>query len=295
MSSASRVFTPVPSGPVWTCPSCQTGDQTSPFCRVCGERRLTDRDRTVGGLFGQWFESLFHVDGRILRTCLRLVDSPGELTAAYLAGRRKPFVGPIQLFLAVNLVFFVVQTVSGLAILFTPLSVHLHGMDYSAIAQRLVEAHLAGRQTTLAAYAPLFDRREDTIAKSLVVVMAPMLALLAALLFVRQRRAAPTHLVFALHFYAFMLLFLTLLFPVAALVLLGLTQLGVHVSARVLDDVASTIELVAIIQYFARAVPKVYGVPLAYTVFAVTLLSASVPFILYAYRFITLCVTLYTT
>lgn len=106
----------------WICPTCQSAHDSGAYCAACGERRLTEHDQTLGGVLHPWFESLVHIDGRIFRSCRELLVSPGTMTAAHLAGRRQPYIGPFQLFLAINVVFFITQSVTGLSILSIPLA-----------------------------------------------------------------------------------------------------------------------------------------------------------------------------
>jgi len=273
--------------PSWSCPSCGGAEAPdSPFCRHCGERRLTPRDRSLAGLFWQLVDSVLHVDGRVVRTVALLFRAPGALTVAFRDGRRRPFVGPFALFLAVNVVFFVVQGVSGLSILSTPLRVQTDGMVYSALTRPLVEAKVARRGVPADTYAQTFDQREPTIAKTLVIAMAPLLALVAALLFAGRGESAVTHLVFALHFYTYMLLALTVLFPVLALGLFGARLLGIVPAWSAVDDAVTLVELSLVVFYFARAAPRVYGRGLTFNVFAVAVLTAAVPGLFILYRLV---------
>src|SRR4051812_45666487 len=94
----------------WTCPTCRVTVGT-PFCPTCGERPLAG-DLALKGLGAQAARSLGGVDGRLLRSLRLLIGRPGALTQAYQDGRRKPFIGPFQLFLLANLVFFTVQSLT---------------------------------------------------------------------------------------------------------------------------------------------------------------------------------------
>src|SRR4051812_20757375 len=91
----------------WVCPTCARRS-TSRYCGACGERHRTPHDLTLAALLGEWLESLTNTDGRVFRTFAALLR-PGELTAAYLRGERNRYVGPIQVFLIANVVFFFVQ------------------------------------------------------------------------------------------------------------------------------------------------------------------------------------------
>ena len=83
---------------------------------------------------------------------------------------------------------------------------------------------------------------------------------------------------------------LTLLFPVAGLVLLLLRQLGVAFDP---DDAVSLIELALIVIYLWPAVDRVYTLSTPRRIASVTLLAAAVLPILIAYRLFLFWVTLH--
>lgn len=79
---------------------------TGRFCDRCGERRISRHDYSIVHFFEHAAEALTHFDLKSLLRALKiLMLQPGELMRAYLDGRRKPFIGPIQLFVVLNLVF----------------------------------------------------------------------------------------------------------------------------------------------------------------------------------------------
>src|SRR5215475_7917977 len=87
-----------------TCPTCGA-PQPAAFCSTCGEKRITAHDYSIAHFAEHLVEILTHFDIRSLRAVKILAFQPGELTRAYLDGRRKPFIGPIQLFVILNVVF----------------------------------------------------------------------------------------------------------------------------------------------------------------------------------------------
>jgi hypothetical protein len=178
----------------------------TPHCPTCGEQAPHPKDLTLVGLLHHLFHTLTSVDSRLLRSLRALTTRPGVLTNAYLRGPRKPFIGPFELFLIVNVVFFAVQSFSGWPIFSTTLDAHLHGQDWSSLAQSLVDQKLRVTHTALSAYTPIFDHAVEINAKSLVILMVLPFALLLIPLFHGSGRPFVTHLVFALHFYAFLLL-----------------------------------------------------------------------------------------
>jgi len=90
------------------------------------------------------------------------------LTAAYLRGQRKPYILPFQLFVMANLLFFAVQSLSGVKIFATPIDSHVHSDVWGPIAESLVKRPLEATRTTLAEYAPVFDHAVALNAKSMI-------------------------------------------------------------------------------------------------------------------------------
>jgi hypothetical protein len=275
----------------WTCPSCASA-VTTPFCPACGERPIAPFDLSLKGIAAQLMKTLAGIDGRLARTLRALLRHPGSLTEAYAAGRRKPLVGPFQLFLLANVAFFAVQSMTHMRVFSSSLDSHLHQQDWSALAQELVARRLAATHSTLERFAPLFDRAVVLNAKALVVLMVAPFALLAALVFAGSRRPFSIHVVFALHFYAFALLLFCVALAVAGIdVLVG----GAGLASPAVDNALTACILVASALYLHAASGVVYGARGVRRVVKSALLALAVGAIVVAYRFAILLVTLYTT
>ncbi|MGA2693105.1 MAG: DUF3667 domain-containing protein, partial [Opitutaceae bacterium] len=236
----------------WNCPSCGCRAKNS-FCSVCGEKNWRAHELTLKHLFEESAEFLFHFDSRLLRTAKCLVLAPGTVTRDFLFGRRRPYVPPFQMFFVANIIFLLVQTWSGLSVFTAPLSVHLDSSSYSEFARRLLSRHLAAKGLTVAQYAHDFEHVQALHAKSLIVLMVPPFALETAFLVWGKGKGAAAHLVFALNFFTFCMLFLTVLFPLLA----GFwhtTKMG----SAYLDVFATIIEAIAILVYLKKALSTVY-------------------------------------
>jgi hypothetical protein len=297
--------TPPPDTPAnddtWICPSCG-GHASSAFCPACGEKRLKGHGLTLRHLIEESAEFLFHYDGRLLRTARALVTAPGLATHDFLRGRRRPYVSPIHIFFIANIVFLLMQTLSGLAVFTMPLATHFEQSLYGGFAHRLVDHHLAGRGTSLTAYSLEFDHAQNLHAKSLILLMVPPFALEGALLFWGRRKGAAAHLVFALHFFAFLMLFLTVLFPVLAillrvlLILHGPDLLMMHgPDLHYLDVVITALEGIVLLVYLAKATAAVYQTDPLRSWISAAILTASLWYILVGYRVVLLIVTVWLT
>jgi hypothetical protein len=197
-----------------TCATCAARLQGS-YCHACGEKRLAPSDRTVAHFARDVLGSLFNLDGTLWRTLRALVLRPGRLTAEYAAGRRRPYLTPLRLFLLCNLVYFVVQPYTGFTGYNTDLRSQMGRQVYSAdagladrVASRLGLERLPADELvahpTFRAYERRFDQASSTLARSLVILLIPMLALTLKVLL--PRRLLADHLAFATHFFAWQLL-----------------------------------------------------------------------------------------
>ncbi len=74
-------------------------------CHACGQpaRGLVRHFRSV---LGDFVDTVFNVDGRLLRTLGPLLLRPGFLSLEYLAGRRVRYVSPVRLFVFISLLAF---------------------------------------------------------------------------------------------------------------------------------------------------------------------------------------------
>ena len=275
----------------WTCPSCRRLNST-PYCPSCGERPRSPRDLTLRGLIDQLFGALTNIDGRLLRSFRCLVTRPGALTAAFIEGRRKPYLGPVALFLVANAIFFAVESLTAGLVFTTPLQSHLQNQPWSAYAQSMVAAHVAARHTTVEAYAPQFDGAIALHARSLILLMALAFTPLPALVFRRRGRPIAVHIVFSLHLYAFMLL----LFSVATAIPAAGVPFGAGRSgSALLDAVLSIGLLLACAGYLYVAIAAAYGGGRASRFLSATVLTIGLAAIVLGYRFALLLVTLSTT
>jgi hypothetical protein len=275
----------------WTCPTCKAA-VSSEYCPACGENALDSHDLALRGLLSKIFHAFTDIDGRLLRSFRSLITHPGELTAAYVQGRRMPYIGPFQIFLLANVLFFAVQSLTNTNVVSSTLDSHLHQQDWSTVAQRLVAQRLEQPATTLEQYAPIFDQAVVLNAKSLIILMVLPFALLLPLLFHRNHQPLGAHVVFSLHFYAFvLLLFCASLTAVAIDVRLG----GSGLASALMDDVVSVINLTICVTYLHLAIGRVYGARGVVRAGKALMLGIAAAAILLGYRFMLLIITLHTT
>lgn len=194
------------------CPSCEAPFR-GPYCHRCGEKQLRDEDRTVGHFLREVVGTFTNLDGTFWRTFGALIFRPGTLTAAYLHGQRRRYLAPLKLFLLCNLVYFFVQPWTGYSGYSTTLHSHRTNQLYSeafGLDQRVRDRLGADVRSPeayavrYAAYEVRFDAKSNTYARTLILLLVPLIAL--GLKAVLPRRLYADHLVFATHFLAWQLL-----------------------------------------------------------------------------------------
>lgn len=103
-AAPSDTSDPAPSN----CANCHT-PLLGPHCYACGQP-VKGLVRHFSHIIGDFFDTVFALDSRIVHTLWPLLAQPGFLTAEYLAGRRVRYVSPVRLFVFLCLIaFFVAQ------------------------------------------------------------------------------------------------------------------------------------------------------------------------------------------
>lgn len=79
------------------------------YCTHCGQKN-TDGKITVRNLFAEFFDAVFNIESRTLRT-LSALFTPGKLTREYFAGRHKKYVHPLRTLLVMSVLFILVLNI----------------------------------------------------------------------------------------------------------------------------------------------------------------------------------------
>src|SRR5665213_31702 len=96
------------------CANCEA-PTIAAYCAVCGQERDTHR-RSVWGLVRDLGEDIVSFDSRILRTAIALLVEPGEIPKAFREGRTQRYVPALRLYFFVSLIFFLILSMTGLAL-----------------------------------------------------------------------------------------------------------------------------------------------------------------------------------
>ena len=255
-----------------TCPTCGSL-RTTRYCGHCGERAVAPDELSFGrflrslaeeiipGLDSDADQPIHRMGGRVYRTVYQLFRHPGRVTADYIAGRRRPYMKPVQVFVVVSVLFFLFGHNYFQFQLGEYEHVPIYGETFDAVAAEQARMKLTPEQ-----YERRFNETLVTHKKAVMALTVPVFAL--GFLPLYRRRRYGEHLVFSIHFFAVLLLFMITVLYAVFRVMVAVFRLTVEAYpafAQVLDAVLRSEAWIVFMVYFPMhlyltvALRRVYG------------------------------------
>ena len=220
------------------CPSCGTA-LVGDYCHACGEKRPQARDLSLRHFAGDAAQELTSLDSKLFRTLFALLARPGRLTNEWIAGRRVPYIKPLNLCLGIFAVSLFVYTASKQANIF---DIHFIIETEAYYAEQMpmpggghIYADLfaeAARHkgVPVESFYDSFNEKWQRNVSLLGPVQIVALAALLQLVYFFSRRYYVEHLVFAMHFLAWATLTNTLMWPIYYFTGLRLTGVNMYIA-----------------------------------------------------------------
>lgn len=203
---------------------------TGQYCWRCGQRAQA-RMITVGELVSNLTTDLVQLESRLWRSLIPLITRPGQLTADYLAGRRVRYMPPFRMYLVFSLIFFLLVTLGTRGQDITAFNMGQADSQTTAseraqdlcridgnlqiqprwLATRLTPEVIERRCLRIVGNPEGFVRGLiDALPFSLLLTL-PLLALVMKLLYLFTGRYYAEHLLFFVHYHAFLFGFVIVL------------------------------------------------------------------------------------
>jgi len=233
--------------PAKACTNCGNA-QVDVYCAKCGEKQPNHHDLKVGHFAHELFHELFHLDSKVFRTLRDLMVRPGELTAAYFAGRKKRYIAPLRMFLTLFALTFIAYSS------YKPVAIYsldgLLSMDPKQSLQKPLEQAAAKRNIPFTELKTRIEHRwqKNMSLSSMLSILS--VALVLKLLYVRHRRYLTEHLVFSTHYMCFTYVVSLLMWPVY--LMLGIRQ-------NLANQIIVVVMFVVACFYIYHALRRVYG------------------------------------
>lgn len=247
------------------CKNCGT-ELKGKYCYACGEKQVDETDRKFINIIKEFINSFTFYDNKFFRTIGALFFRPGKLTNEYITGIRKPYLKPIQLFLLINLIYFLVPF--SIDMFHTRLSVHVKDFPYSSWAAKKVnnridalyennKGYFATHEDASNYYSREFNKNEENYAKILIVFNIFIFAFFSWLFNIKRKpNYYSDHFIFATHFYSF---FVFGFLVIIAGILLLLISSNIISNVNVNDGGFILYTAITILTYLTFANKKVFG------------------------------------
>jgi hypothetical protein len=177
------------------------------YCHNCGEKVVANKDFTFKKLFEQAFDSFTHIDSKLFKSFAYLLFKPGRLSSDYVIGKRKNFMKPFQIFILINILFFIF--LSNVDVFRKPSSWWFKQSTNLGFSVK-DRVHWIGKVKNIAVkeVMVLYDTESNKLAKGFVIILIPVISLIMALLNIKKKLQTGKHLIFSVHIFSFMLLFI---------------------------------------------------------------------------------------
>jgi Protein of unknown function (DUF3667) len=170
-----------------------------PYCSSCGQQAIADDALTARAIGAEVWQHATDVDFKTLRS-LRALFVPGRLTADYVSGHRRPYLSPIKVYLLCGAIFFMLAPYTGFTL------DAIESADRTGLIGASVNDALTGSGLSRAHFQERFELRFQSVYTASLAISVAVVALLNAMFFRSRRQPAAAHVVFALHYVAFLYL-----------------------------------------------------------------------------------------
>ncbi len=268
---------------------------TGRYCADCGEH-TEPHDYSMKHFVTEVLETMAHLDGRVFTSFRSLLTHPGQLTTDFLAGRRKTVLGPVQMFVVCNVLYFLFLPLALQMPFTSTLRMQTENRSWRVMAKRMVDAKVADRHERIEEYSARFDEAAHLQGHSLVMLMVPLFAIGVWALHPRARRYYGEHLVFSFYAMGFLLLWMT----VVTVPISQVYRLGVHAewwpqNGSLLEATLDTPIALGFIGHLATASRRGYAEGWPAAIAKAVLLIGWLAVCLTIYRFILFFTTFYAT
>jgi hypothetical protein len=251
------------------------------YCANCGEKRFDSRQLSTKHFVEETFEGLVHFDNKFFRTLWLLFTKPGQLSVDYVEGRRVRSMKPIQFFVVINLVFFILMMNNPYSL---PLNSYLNVKPFKNYSTRsIVEEKLKHDSISEATYEYIFDDKINSESKEFIFIFIPLYAFIFWVFFFMYHRRFFEHLIFATHFVSLVLCYYLIQ---SYLIEMPTYWLVKDIDQNTMDTALRILLCTVVGTYLSFASRRFYKARVAWSIFTGLLVGGSFFYLVLIYRMI---------
>lgn len=203
-------------GSVSHCLNCGAG-LYGKYCYNCGQKAIERKDRTVGAYIKNFFEESFSFDSKFFRSLKLLIIKPGFLTVEYLQGRVTSYATPMKLYLFISIAAFFIGS------LISADSLNDFRTDFKDFgSDTFVDNYISKTGVPYEIFEERYNSQLEGKLPLYFLVLVVAFSLPLKLIYITHKRYYVEHLVFSIHFFAFLLV-VSVVSTVLELVVEGIT------------------------------------------------------------------------
>lgn len=262
------------------------------YCNKCGEKVISQHDRTVAHYFEGVFHMFTHLDSKFLKSVKVLFTNPGSLATNYAIGRRLPFMKPVALFFVGNLIYFLFPFFST----FTTTLYYQKNSDYGEIVAPQIERKMEARGMTFDELAEVYNEKTVGYSKLILILLVPLFGIAFWIMNFRRRPLFADHLLMGLEFMCYTLFYNTIILSILLLVLHTTFKLfGVDINPLFQNEKIFLLPIIvtSMIYYVFRAQRTFYADKILPALLKATAFLFATLVVITLYRFILFEVTMF--
>ncbi len=220
------------------CANCNS-ELLGAFCSNCGQS-AKNRRGPIWQVTSEFAQDILSIDSKVLKSLGTLLFKPGVLSARFLEGKRASALPPVRLYLVISLIFFFVfqiptPDVSNDNVYIDNILlgkekptegqpkfslVTFHVTENSSAFTVWIDSFIQDKKEVLrknnaqATITELFNNLESTL-PNILILFLPLFALLFKLLYYFKKVLYFDHLIFALHFQAWLMGMVLIIYALA--------------------------------------------------------------------------------
>jgi hypothetical protein len=262
------------------------------FCNRCGEKVISQHERSIMHFLEGTFHMFTHVDGKIFKNLKWILIRPGYVSKNFAIGRRQPFMKPIAMFFVANLIYFVLPVFQTFT---TTLNSQRYSHPYSSLIEDRIETKMKQKGMTFEELSEVYNTKTTGHSKLLLILVVPMYAVVFALANINKKKLFADHLLISLEFMCYILFYCTIFLSFVLAAFISLSQLlGANLNQFFSNEGNFLVPFIAcaIIYFIYRAERIFYEEKIVWAGMKAAAFVFLTMWVIYVYRFILFHITI---